>query len=133
MNINFEEHISKSGVTCHSCFLWLRRGSIYFKDSWIQSGYRRYHNYCPKCLEPILVKTLNDSKKLLKLVIKEKKRQNLESLTICSNCKNKYKNVVGECAPTKKGCRPQLEIKNEEKKSRDNSCKKRNGLCVQKT
>ena len=112
----YYEHIAVAGVTCHTCQKWLRKGCVYFKREWSEGAYNKYQNYCPECMKKIAHREVTDMLNTLEVAKKEEDKQKKENETICSKCKNRYKNVVGECSPTQRGCKPKYDTAESKKK-----------------
>lgn len=100
------ETISQRGVTCHRCNNWIRPGLVYYKYHYSDHNIPKYTNYCVICAKNELERGINVAKKDLKQINKLIPIYKEETKVICDTCKYKYKHLVGECNPTKNGCRP---------------------------
>ena len=111
-------HTSVNGVTCHACGDFIRSGKEYYKE--ITQGYQypSYKNFCMTCAKLNFAKSARNIIKIYKKSRRLQQKYKQEDKTICFKCKNKYKNVVGECSPIKAGCKfKPLKRKNENKNS----------------
>jgi hypothetical protein len=114
------QHKSVRGVTCHECRAWIRGGKLYFKLFYYDYNMEKYKNFCSVCAS----KRARSEIKKLELLYRTSrsliKQYKADDRKICLNCKNKFKQVVGECNPNQVGCKfvSMREKKNDNQKSK---------------
>jgi hypothetical protein len=109
---------SIKGVTCHSCRDWIMPGRMYYKEWYQDYQIQKYRNHCMKCATKETMEKVLEYGKVFEGAKRKAAEYKKDNKTICSRCKDKFKHVVGDCNPLKDGCRPKLEINNDNKKSK---------------
>jgi len=102
---NLTQHKAIRGVTCHTCGAWVRPEKLYYRMFFYNGHVEQYKNFCVECA---LNRAITESKNLLVLYKTSKsliRKYKSDDRKLCLTCKNKFKQVVGECNLTKVGCK----------------------------
>ena len=105
------EEISKRGVKCRHCRQQIRKGKVYFQNTWAGQRYMEHENFCITCFPEVAADEIAEARGRIKQLenmaakaIDLQPKYSADDMKICLTCKYKLKHAVGHCNPTEQGC-----------------------------